>query len=114
MPRIGCDIVSLKKFSKKVERSGEAFLRKIFLPSELKHRDLQHLAGIFAAKEAILKAAARSHDLRVGDWHEIEICSSPSKRPFVRLRQKRIHALDISISHDGDYVFAVVIHENPR
>lgn len=97
--RIGCDIVCISEFKKRAQKGGEAFLKKVFLPSELR-RDpdsWEHLAGIFAAKEAVMKAA----DIPPGSWLEIEIEHHPSGRPICRLVE------DISVSHEKDYVIAV-------
>ena len=94
--RIGCDVVSIEKFTKSVKMGGDSFLRTIFLPSELKNDSLEHLAGIFAAKEAVIKTL----DLPPISWLEIEIQHYPSGRPKCRL------VTDISISHDKDYAIA--------
>ena len=94
--RIGCDLVSIEKFSKSVERGGNKFLQKIFLPSELKNSDMEHLAGIFAAKEAIIKTL----DLPPASWLEVEIQHHLSGRPKCHL------VTDVSISHNKDYAIA--------
>ena len=63
-PRIGCgvDVVELDRFRQATRRGGAAFLRRGFTDAELayarvrKRTTFLHLAGRFAAKEAVLKA----------------------------------------------------------
>ena len=95
--RIGCDIVCISEFEKRAKRGGERFFKKIFLPSELKNSSPEHLAGMFAAKEAIMKTL----DLPPGSWLDIELESHSSGKPHCRL------VSDLSISHEKDYVIAV-------
>ncbi|MDA2922316.1 holo-ACP synthase [Patescibacteria group bacterium AH-259-L07] len=105
---IGCDHVNIKKFKKSVQRGGGTFLNKIFSPHELVNaRAEETLAGLFAAKEAVIKALA----LKAGDWHKIEIVKNESGRPEVKLLglEHKIVSQDISISHDGEYAFAVAV-----
>jgi phosphopantetheine--protein transferase-like protein len=77
------------------------------LPSEEKNASLERLAGIFAAKEAVLKAL----ELKAGSWKKIEVRKTKEGRPEVRLigLDKNIKSQDISISHDGQYAVAVAI-----
>jgi phosphopantetheine--protein transferase-like protein len=95
--RIGCDIVCIPEFKKRAERGGEGFFKKVFLPSELRNASAEHLAGIFAAKEAIVKTL----DMSPGSWLDIEIESYSSGKPHCRM------VTDLSISHEKDYVIAI-------
>ena len=57
----GVDIVEIFRMKDAVKRWGEEFLTKIFTPREIKYSNskkfpYQHLAGRFAAKEAVFKA----------------------------------------------------------
>ena len=101
---IGCDVVKISRM-KKVLRSKN-LVKKIFHPSEVIVYDPQHLAGIFALKEATMKALG----LRSNQWLDIEVYYADSGKPHIRVAgtmAKNI-SMDCSISHDGDYAFAVI------
>jgi len=106
--KVGVDLVYIPKFKKTVERSGDTFLKRVFHPSELTNRDNPHLAGIFAAKEAIIKTSI----IPLGGWKKIEIGYGKSGRPKVGIPNEeiasKIEQLDVSISHDGEYAIAFV------
>ncbi len=98
----GIDIVYLPRFNEKIKNQN--FLRKIFHPGELKNPNPSHLAGIFAAKEAVMKSLS----LPAGRWLDIEIKYRDFK-PHVKLSNEinqKIKDISISISNDGDYVIA--------
>ena len=102
---IGIDIVDIRKFSKK---ASDKFSKKIFTESELtyslnKKNSLQTLAGIFAAKEAVIKA--NNLNLTYILRKKIEILYQNSK-PVAYINNKSIIG-DISISHDGNYAIAI-------
>lgn len=106
--KIGCDLADIRKFKKSLERGGNAFLDKIFSPQELAFSSQpESLAGIFAAKEAVIKALK----LKAGDWHKIEIRKNQNGRPEIILIElhHKIISQDVSISHDGEYAMAVAI-----
>ncbi len=120
--------MEITRFKKSVERGGGKFLDKIFTPRELAVSEkidpvrgredsqrastsngIESLAGIFAAKEAVIKALGG----KAGDWHKIEIIKNKNGRPEIKLLELNVNdkiiSQDISISHDGDYAIAVVI-----
>lgn len=101
---VGIDLVYIPEFAKNLDGSGEAFLLRTFLPVELKNKKAEHLAGLFAAKEAVIKAVS----LPIGSWLEIEITSD--SKP-VAIVSGEIN-IDISISHHGDYAVAVAIKKD--
>lgn len=126
--RVGCDIVNIKKFKKSVQRGRSKFLDKIFFSCELAgNPKIETLAGIFAAKEAVIKALAAEgpastrlgeageprhrRELKAGDWHKIEIMKNKNGRPCVKLAETpvKIISQDISISHNGEYAVAVAV-----
>ena len=98
---LGVDIVNIPEFSKQITSGGETFLNKTFLPNELEDRNPEHLAGIFAAKEAVMKTL----NLPAGSWQQIEIINSPRPRASVGGGQK----VEISISHHVDYAVAIAL-----
>lgn len=105
-PKVGIDLVYIPRFAKTVEARGENFLKKIFLESELSRGlDMNHLAGIFAGKEAVIKALS----LEAGSWLNIRIYEQKSGGPKVQLFKKHYQnsKCDISISHDNEYAIAI-------
>jgi len=65
-----------------------------------------HLAGIFAAKEAIIKASLGM--LKLDDMRRIIIYNSSEGIPYVKIIDNGSTAeFDISISHDQDYAVAI-------
>lgn len=104
--KIGCDIVRLRRFKKILERTPEMRSR-IFLPQELTGSSTLHLAGIFAAKEAVTKALG----MKAGMWQKIEIMHQKNGKPNLNLKgsaRSKGYTHDLSIAHDGDYVIAWV------
>ena len=108
MIKTGCDVVHIDRFQKSAENGGEHFLNNIFSTHELAAAtNTKSLAGIFAAKEAVLKAL----ELKPGEWKKIEIVKNDSGRPKAMLSdlKDKISSHDISVSHDGDYAFATAV-----
>lgn len=104
--KLGCDIVDINRFKKIVEHDKKVALRNLFSDHELNSTDsVKSLAGIFAAKEAVIKAL----ELNAGSWKLIEIIKQSNGKPVIKLLDffdKNIISHDVSISHDGDYAFA--------
>lgn len=100
----GVDLTYLPRFKKALKNGGENFLRSVYLQSELENDDIQHLAGIFAAKEAVMKALS----LPTGSWHDIGITYKQNGAPKAELLHQRIkiHTQSLSITHQGNYVLA--------
>lgn len=107
--RTGVDIVRLEEFRASLQRGGEAFLRRLYSPDEMKGASAERLAGIFAAKEAAFKALG----LPKGNWHVVEVRHDAEGRPYLRFAPDydagHIASCDVSISHTGDYVVASVV-----
>ena len=104
---IGVDIEQVSRFKKKDNRLFE----KIFSEKELKrlkNYNAQHLAGIFSAKEAIIKVCNPKEKLQLKD---IEIYNRRDGNPYAVIKSRVIKArnLRISISHSGDYAVAFAI-----
>lgn len=113
---IGCDVVQISRFDKFV--NNENFLKKYFTKNEIeyinsKHNPVQTLAGLYACKEAILKA------LKIGiggiRLSCLEILHNDNGAPVLSytpelnywLSKYNCSKIDVSISHDGEYSFAV-------
>lgn len=97
---IGVDLVHIPEFARQLRLGGETFLRRAFHVREAQGKSPEHLAGLWAAKEAVAKAAG----LEPGRWLEIELWHEPSGRPRAQLGAARF---DISIAHHGEYAVAV-------
>lgn len=105
--RIGIDIVSITEFQKRITQSEGKLLSKLFAPEESEGRDTTSLAGLFAAKEAAIKAGL----LEVGKWLDIKILREQNQAPQVysAATGEVIEGVSLSISHAGDTAVAVVV-----
>jgi holo-[acyl-carrier protein] synthase len=108
----GVDITEVRRLRQAVERWGKGFLERVFTGEELesaKNRAslYQHLAGRFAAKEAVFKALG---DIRL-TWKDVQILNDKEGRPrCVLLRDKdRKKEVHVSISHVKNYAVANAI-----
>jgi len=118
---MGIDIVDIPRFRKTTEKQGDRFINRIFLPSEKKYCGAKpnpwiHYAGRFASKEAVAKAFGTGIGREL-NWLDIEIISSDSKAPVVKLtphakrlaRRRRIKNVLVSISHTHAHTIAVAL-----
>ncbi len=117
---VGVDIVEIDRFKNLMDRWGEHFLKKIFTQREIdyclsKKNIYQHLAGRFAAKEAISKAISTGWG-GVFKWKDVEILNDERGKPEVILyNQLKNHfsscSFHISISHSLNHAIACAIVE---
>ncbi|MFC1674700.1 holo-ACP synthase [Candidatus Omnitrophota bacterium] len=113
----GVDITEVRRLRHAVEKWGEEFLERIFTKSELKNAKTrgslyQHLAGRFAAKEAVFKALGDRHL----NWKDVEILNDRDGKPVCVVsnsKEKRID-VQISISHVKTYAVANAIITEKR
>lgn len=99
--KIGTDIVKISRIEKSI--ISEHFIESVFTSEEAEYcRNAENFAGLFAAKEAYLKALGTGINCRL---NTIEIAHDEKGKPFF----KNIQNSDLSISHDGDYAIATVI-----
>lgn len=105
----GIDIVDVKRLKRAIKKWGEAFLKRVFTEKEIAYAKnrrsvYEHLAGRFAAKEAILKAT----DAGEFSFTDIEIVNKASGKPYVNIIKAKNHnyQISISISHIKDYAVA--------
>lgn len=95
---LGIDIVEIKRF-KNFKRKDAAFLKKVFSDKELDYcfsfaEPAPRLAGIFAAKEAVVKASSGKVSI-LG----VEIRHRKNGQPEVLVMNKLQKSLMVSISH---------------
>ncbi len=115
---IGVDLVYIKRMQQMQERWNEKFTARIFTPEENRYCQqhkfpAQHLAGIFAAKEAVLKAIGTGLSRGIS-WQEIQILSKSGQAPQVELKgtaakiakESGVGNVLVSLSHDSDYAIA--------
>ena len=114
---VGLDVCEISRMEKLAE--DERFLNRFFTPEERAYlaergrNRAQTLAGLFAAKEALLKALGTG--IRF-DLREIEICHDALGQPGYRRTGETARAagedrLFLSISHDGGVAAAVCVRE---
>lgn len=106
---IGCgvDVVELARFEQAMRRGGRAFIRRIFTAQEEAYARarprtmLLHLAGRFAAKEAVIKAMSQIDPKRLLAMKQVEIRNDRLGRPHIVLhdRPRRRVTVHVSLSH---------------
>ncbi len=106
--RFGCgiDVVDMPRFQRTLRRGGSAFIRRVFRPGEVAYAQarprtrLLHLAGRFAAKEAVIKAVSQVAPSRAPGMRDVEVRNDRLGRPRIILHGKarRLH-VHISLSH---------------
>lgn len=118
----GVDIIEVRRIKNAIDKNGQVFLSRIFTGRELKnarhHNSFyQHLAGRFAAKEAVFKALNKK---KLG-FKDVEILNDSQGRPYCSLakfnrNKPRTCAqgrgkfnIHISISHIKNYAVASAI-----
>jgi len=118
---VGIDIVKIERMRQIVEKWGRRFLERVFTAEEIsycyeKKEPYLSLAVRFAAKEAFIKAAG---SLSVVSLKDIEVLNAESGKPFLRvagtlekvLKEKFIHKVHLSLSHEREYGVACVVLE---
>ena len=93
----GIDIVDVSEFRTHLNEGGDSFLSRLFLPIEYDRIEPVHLAGVFAAKEAVIKALS----LKAENWKNILVKKKDDGRPYVELLDSSSDyvSCDLSISH---------------
>lgn len=114
---IGVDVCLISRIAHAIE--NDRFVERVFTPGEREYCDAkankpESYTGIYAAKEAVVKA------LGVGitdvNFHDVEITHAKNGAPKVKLsgEAEKLAAgmkLHVSISHDGDNATAVCMLE---
>jgi holo-[acyl-carrier protein] synthase len=120
-PAVGIDVVRVTIVTESINRFGDRYLQRLYTSAEIEYAQRspaecsRRLAARFAAKEATLKVLRP--ESRWLDWRLIEIernahghCSIALHGEADRLRQqRRISALSVSLSHEGDVAVAAVM-----
>jgi holo-[acyl-carrier protein] synthase len=86
----GIDIVETARVKRLVDEHGQRFLDRVYTPGEQEYcsrnpkRYYEHLAGRFAAKEAVLKVLGTGWRGGIA-WTDIEVLKEPSGQPKIQL-----------------------------
>lgn len=97
---IGIDLVYIPEFQARLDAGGTALLEKMFTIEELQNRHVEHLAGIWAAKESVRKTLTKAPT----SWTDIFLTYNEQGKPTAHYGKV---AYDVSISHQQDYAVAV-------
>jgi len=110
---VGNDIVHLPTFVKSL---NPLFIKRSFTKNELdyikKFQDTYlRYASTWAAKEAVYKALKQANENVKLWWTDIEITRpKPQGKPSVNIcKLVKPPELSLSITHDGDYVWALAV-----
>lgn len=118
---LGTDIVEIVRIGQMVERHGEVFLDRVYTEEEIrycrKRKEMyQHLAGRWAAKEAVMKTLGTGWGKGVS-WKDIEVRTDPMGRPTILLnggtkevaQKQGIDEVLITISHCRTFATATAV-----
>lgn len=115
--RTGVDLIEISRVSEVIARHGKHYLERIYTSDELEQcgKNVELLAGRFAAKEAVSKALGTG----IGEvtWKEIEVLGDEQNVPTLTLRgaaERKSKELgltnwSVSISHSMSYAVAVAV-----
>jgi holo-[acyl-carrier protein] synthase len=119
----GVDLAEVTRIAQMQADHGKHFLDRCFTPAEqaycLLHRNSAvHLAGRFAAKEAILKVLGTGWRGEIA-WTDMEILNDPAGKPVLRLTGECAHIAaqlgitrwHVSISHTDSHAIASALGE---
>ncbi len=115
--RTGVDLIEIARIEEVVRRHGRHYLQRVYTEAELKQagRQVESLAGRFAAKEAVAKTLGTG----IGEvaWKDIEILGDEQNAPTLNLygaaaskaKQLGLSSWSISISHSTSHAVALAV-----
>jgi holo-[acyl-carrier protein] synthase len=117
----GIDVIDCHRLQESIDRHGQPFLERVFTEGERAYclgrkRAIEHLAGRFAAKEAVLKVLGTGWTQGIA-WTDVEVIREDSGQPKIRLQGRckqlaeamGLRNILISISHTEAQAFASAI-----
>jgi holo-[acyl-carrier protein] synthase len=117
---VGLDLVEIERVAQSLARHGMAFAERILHADEDAERvsadeGAAHLAGLFAAKEAVMKALGTG--MAGAAFKDIAILNRPGGEPYVRLSGRALETASkrgirdwrLSITHSRTMAAAVAI-----
>lgn len=115
---IGSDIIEIARMQQAYARHAQRLFDRLLTQQEsaycFKYRNpIPHLAGRFAAKEAVLKALGTGLQQDIS-WHDIEILNNTLGKPEVHLHPKLLDrfgpiTIFLTISHCHAYATATAL-----
>lgn len=107
---VGLDMVEIKRFTPFKNRHQNRFLLNNYSSKELDYcfsfkGPAPHLAGTFAAKEAVFKALDKKKIL----FSKIEIIRNKNGKPSAKIENRLQKNLQLSISHTSKFAIAIAI-----
>ncbi|MES2220114.1 MAG: holo-ACP synthase [Acidobacteriota bacterium] len=120
----GVDMIEIGRIEETLERYGDRFCQRIYLPEEVRYcrskkNGAESFAARFAAKEAAAKALGTGIHFGVS-WRDIEVVRTFSGRPTLVFhgraaaiaRKLGVQNAVISLTHSRTIAFAQVVLEN--
>ncbi|MEV0910323.1 holo-ACP synthase [Streptomyces hokutonensis] len=117
---VGTDLVAVERVHRLVteqpEVAGQVFTdRELSYCASRRSRSSEHLAGRFAAKEAVFKALGGAPAM--ADWTDVEVVNQASGRPALRLhgraasaaRRRNMRHAEVTLSHAAGLAIAHVL-----
>jgi len=117
---VGLDLIEIARVSSILDRQGEAFLDRVLHRDDPRDRagrrdGAAHVAGLFAAKEAVMKALGTG--MSGASFREIRVRHTDRGQPFVELegatleraRALGVEAWRVSITHSRTAAAAVAL-----
>jgi len=113
MKNIGIDIVENKRFTtfidnpRKYSRILSAKEKDLFRKIINKSRQLEYLAGRFAAKEAVIKALSGSG--YTFGFTAVSVLNDADGSPYIEFKDKVCFKIKLSLSHAKENTIAVAV-----
>ena len=121
---LGTDLVETARLRRMIDDHGERFLDRCFTPAERAYCDksakrrVEHLAGRFAAKEAVLKVLGTGWSGGIA-WTDLEILPDAKGRPVLTVGGEAGRVAEamgivrwhVSISHVETHATATAVGE---
>ncbi len=109
---LGIDILEIKRFNSFRKNRNSRFLLNNYSKKEIDYcfsfkNPAPHLAGAFAAKEAVFKTLGRNDIV----FSSIEIRRNKNGKPEVWIKNRRQKLILISISHTTKIAIAIAIKQ---
>lgn len=123
---VGCgvDMMEIARIAETLERFGDRFCERVYLPGEIlycrgKRNAAESFAARFAAKEAAAKALGTGIQSGVG-WRDIEIVRASTGKPSLlfhgraaaRAQQMGVANAVVSLTHSRTHALAYVLLEH--
>jgi holo-[acyl-carrier protein] synthase len=115
---IGVDTIELERIAEMLSKQG--FIQRILTSAELEQlqrlsdkRQIEFVAGRFAAKEALAKALGTGIG-RQFQFHSASILNSETGAPIVHWHEEVAFITHLSITHTRHYASAVIVLEEKK